>query len=251
MMKQNSALYWYDGEQRINDELQMSNLRLISVVGSPYASLNMRDELKHAADTQNADISILIYKTDFQNASLMVYANGAGNGAHMYSQYDFVIVATEDATEIVALKTAEVVQETLNGLGDMEPSHPPAPRRSLMVSRLKIAMGLGILGMVALGVGGVFHGITYHHINEMDAAKIRYKDAINRASPSANDAIVDYAISQKLAEQNKVGLVIGYSIGGALIAASTALFLSQRVKMQENNSPRALFIRGASVAWEF
>ena len=45
MMAQNSAVYWPRGESRIDDELRMSRLNVIFIVGTPYASLDIKDEL--------------------------------------------------------------------------------------------------------------------------------------------------------------------------------------------------------------
>ena len=243
MIEQNSAIFWYAGEQRIKDELQMSDLNIISIPGSPYASLDMQGELKRAAESQQTDIAILIYKTDFQNARLMVYAKRSVIDAQLFSEYDFTHIGTEDATDIVALKTAEIVYDAMNASAETVPDDLPIPAKQPMAPKLKLALGLAIAGVVALGVGGGFTGVYATHKNNLGKWNYDYDHRRNKTNTERPDAVK--------ARVGEVGLVVGYSLGGILLTASAIAMRSHRKEKLENTVPIAFSIRGTNVIWEF
>ncbi|MBN2715465.1 MAG: hypothetical protein JXX14_06395 [Deltaproteobacteria bacterium] len=256
MNEQNSALYWYQGEKHINDELQLSNLNVLTTVGSPYAALNMYEELRRAADTSQADVAIIIYKTDFQNVRLMVYARGKDASAQKVSQYDFAISDAEESAEIVALKTAEVVAEVVHkaigGTQVANPFNPPPPSSPPMAPRLKLALSLAISGMVSLSLGGVFHWQEKVHETNATQISARMKDDNTRGLPTKQEALrprYDSEIASTKAFQTLA--VAGYSLAGALLVSSAMLFAAHRTEATDTSVASPVALVGTGVVWTF
>ena len=247
MYSQNSALYWHEGEARIMDELQMSNLNVKSTIGSPYASLNMQEALKTAASTEQADVAISLFRTNDQTARLMVYTQSAGTSDKPYSEYDFTIATNEDAVEIVSLKTAEVVHEAVNKTAEPTPMPDlPKPTKQPMAPRLKLALGLAIAGGVMVAAGGVFHWLDYRNGWDYYDLEELKKD---RLLIDLNEDDIRKEIKRE--RFYNWGAALGYSISSILLITSASIFFKHQMMERKKDSSLKLSIRGIGVTLEF
>ena len=229
MMEQRSALYWSRGEQRITSELKMSDVNVISYAGTPFAAMNMEDELKRAAESQRADFAFFLYKTGLQNVRLMIYATPSTDDAQEYTTYDFQLDTTEESENIVALKAAEAVLAVMK-IETRESAPPSNPDQTPAPSSVKLAIALAIAGAISVGVGIGFH--YQKMIHEQDATD--YSNQMNatyadRYPPEYDALRSQYSESMDATKTARARAVAGYVIGGALLSVSAAPVFAQAI----------------------
>ena len=268
MAQQNENAGWPPGEERITDELQLSNLNVISTpINAPIQNHNQDacNSLKAAAAAQNAAGAFLLYRTSDQRAKLCLYVNKTALRSESSKEYEISVSTNGDEADIIAFKAAEFFRAMLDnsrsatGAPWIQMSSPesidgtlPVPIHGTPLSRRKkSALVFAISGVASLALGSVFH--WRRNIHE-DAANVAYdkmtafyNTGSYRNATTQKDLFLDESSNAKMFN---AGAITGYVLGGALLSASVGILLFGKESLSPEDSSQ-VSLRGTNITWSF
>ena len=272
---QGSDVFWPEGEDRITDELRLSDMHVITSESGAFEDVPqsvVQEALKTAADNENASAAIVAYKTGSQNAHLFLYVRRTADNSDIYREYDIPLSDSQDETDIAAFKVAELVQAMVDDMSDdmsdgpqsdsalqnpppesTESSSVPQPKtRKPLSKKAKRALVFAISGAATVGLGAVFHVNRNERRDEANSfSEDSSDDYIAGRYRDAEESGRDYESKKDTARALNVATVASYAIGGALLVAAFGTLLAPKEDKVTENASRAFHMRGTNIVWEF
>lgn len=259
MAKQSGLFFWPEGEERIEDELRLSNLDVTMVdtaataESDEFAELNLHAELKSAAKSDSVMASILIYKKDRHNFHLLLYTKNRYDGSYMYKEYAFLLSSAqeEEEADIAAFKVAEVIQLLLTRDTPPPLISPQKKNRPPLSTRLRAVLTFAITGAVTVGLGGLFHWRkTVYEKKATDISNEMRRDENVGYYVEVAEQSPDFEQNDNKEKRYRAAMIVSYSVGSALIAAASVVFFFKKDKLVPTPSTM-LSLRGSHIVWEF
>jgi hypothetical protein len=242
-----SGLFWPKAEACAKREMDLyDDIDVSVVVATSDDESDFQTELRAVAERFNAVASILVYKTDNQNARLLLYMKDRKNNYKMFKEWDFLITQAQLEADEAALTAVDAIRSLLEY---NEKEEPPPPRP---FAKYKAALSLAISGAVTLGIGGVLHWQKIEHEHEANRISEDMWNYYDSGVPPRLKALRPlFDKEERKAKAFRIGAIVSYSIGGALIAAGVVLFSLDLSRREERASFKPLSLRGTAIVWEF
>ena len=270
MAQQPEAVYWQSGEERIEEELRLSNITVVSTESTTFAGSpdqHAHEALKLAAENQDSAGAIMVYKAGRRNVHIALYVAETVDGPETFREYDISLSPSGVGTDIAAFKVAEVIQVMFDEIEGADETEERSPSRLLSDRKIstvsspekrpplspkqKRAIVFAASSVAVLALGGVFHWRRNVH---GQGAEDLY-DRVQRAYTVGNYREAGrlnsrYSDETKAAKAFNTGAIVGYSLGSALLVVCAGSLLYKE-KRQDPNASVSLSLRGTNLIWEF
>ena len=232
--------YWPAGEERIRDELRISNINVLVVPTTTGEETDFQEELRAVAEEKSAAASLLVYNSGSGSAHLIVYLVRGEDGAPQFTEHRFDWTPTHEEIDIAALKAADAVQAYFLS----KSSNPPPPAASTKKVRFRrTSIALAVSGIASLGIAGVLqwrmsvHETRANHFGSDYTEESTYSSSYNPELTTLKNKLND---EKKLARIYQIGVISAYALGGTLIAVA-GVFAYKLINTGEQGDHRISF----------
>jgi hypothetical protein len=259
LQKTDPAEAWPAVENRIQDELDISDISLLVLPGDHPDNTGTEKWFLKTADTYNANAVLMVKKTSGRHAQLIMLTSDTATGSKKLKKIPISIdiYSTDEAAgELVALKSTEAVRVELmfspehGDIGSESGRDDTSPPVVVISRDMLTKVGLAT-GVVTIAVGGALDGLAYYHANE--ANKIAdWSTKKDRWITGYDRSYEAYVHHKQLSKKLRIGMITTYAVGGALTATCAIILISDKLnRRSKKHSKSAVVPTGSGVMFSF